>query len=759
MIRLIFIYLLFTSISFTFFAQSEFSGTVSDENGFVPFAKIKIKEINSNALSDINGTFKFTNLPEGNYLIEIYSAGYETLLANCTIPSTNNNFTLLLANQLIEEIVVSGTLKEVSKKESTVNVEVYSSEFFKKNPSPSIFESLQNVNGVRPQLNCNICNTGDIHINGLEGPYTMILIDGMPIVSSLSSVYGLSGIPNSMVQRMEIVKGPASSLYGSEAIGGIINIITKQANLAPLFSLDVHTTSWLETNVDISMKAKLGKKVDLLTGVNYFNYDLKKDNNDDNFTDVTLQDRISIFQKWNFRRKDYRLFSIAGRYVYEDRWGGEMNWTPDFRGGDSLYGESIYTNRWEIISKYQLPLKEKIMLSTSFNYHNQNSFYGQTSFMASQIIGFGQLHWDKKIGKNDLIIGTAVRYTNYDDNTIATQSNDSLSPKSLPSITWLPGVFIQDEISVSQKHKILLGVRYDYNSLHGSIFTPRIGYKWSINSNNIFRFNAGTGYRVVNVFTEDHAALTGARDVIVANNIKPEQSYNANVNFNKTIITSKNKYFVLDLTGFYTYFNNRIIPDYDSDPNKIFYGNLNSYAVSQGVSFKFGADFIRNLNVKIGGTLMDIYIRKNGKKEHQILTEKFSGNWSVSYSFPKTNLEIDYTGNIYSPMRLPLLNENDPRPEESPWWSIQNIQLTFKGLKKIEIYGGVKNFLNWTPNKNAAFLIARSQDPFDKNVEFDANGNAQSTATNPYGLTFDPSYVYAPNQGIRGFLGVRLTIQ
>ena len=105
-------------------------------------------------------------------------------------------------------------MKEVSRLESPVPVEVYSPVFFKANPTPSIFESLQNVNGVRPQLNCNVCNTGDIHINGLEGPYTMILIDGMPIVSGLSTVYGLTGIPQALIERMEIVKGPASTLYG-----------------------------------------------------------------------------------------------------------------------------------------------------------------------------------------------------------------------------------------------------------------------------------------------------------------------------------------------------------------------------------------------------------------------------------------------------------------------------------------------------------------------------------------------------------------
>src|SRR5690606_12933343 len=117
-------------------------------------------------------------------------------------------------NRNLDEVVVSGTLREVSKLESPIPVEVYSAKFFRANPAPTIFESLQNINGVRPQVNCSVCNTGDIHINGLEGPYTMVLIDGMPIVSGLSTVYGLNGIPQALIERVEIVKGPASTLYG-----------------------------------------------------------------------------------------------------------------------------------------------------------------------------------------------------------------------------------------------------------------------------------------------------------------------------------------------------------------------------------------------------------------------------------------------------------------------------------------------------------------------------------------------------------------
>jgi outer membrane receptor for ferrienterochelin and colicins len=161
----------------------------------------------------------------------------------------------------------------------------------------------------------------------------------------------------------------------------------------------------------------------------------------------------------------------------------------------------------------------------------------------------------------------------------------------------------------------------------------------------------------------------------------------------------------------------------------------------------------------VGGTYMDVFQVQNGIKTTQLLTEKISGTWSISYAIKKVKLEIDYTGSLYGPMLLPTLGEQDPRPSVSPWWSLQNIQLTYKGLGIFEIYGGVKNLLNWVPGKKIPFLIARSHDPFNKLVNFDTDGNALATSENPYALTFDPSYVYGPNQGIRFFLGVRFSLK
>jgi outer membrane receptor for ferrienterochelin and colicins len=577
----------------------------------------------------------------------------------------------------------------------------------------------------------------------------------MPIVSSLSTVYGLSGIPNSLVERIEIVKGPASSLYGSEAVGGLINIITKNPTTAPIFSADIFSTSWLETNIDLGMKFTVGKKATALIGLNSFGYNQKIDNDGDGFTDVTLSNRISIFQKWTFDRKENRLFTLAGRGVYEDRFGGDLRWEKKHRGGDEIYGESIYTKRAELIGSYQLPSKERMMLSFSGNIHFQDSRYGTTSYIANQKIGFLQLTWDKKIGNNDLLTGIATRYNFYDDNTPATSNLSNNNPEK----TWLPGIFVQDEVSFNKNHSLLMGMRYDYNSIHGNIFTPRAAYKWKLNDNNIIRLNAGTGFRVVNLFTEDHAALTRARTVIIANGLKPEQSINTNLNYIRKINLDNGLFIGIETSLFRTRFSNKIISDYETNPNQIIYDNINGYAISQGISTNIDLNFPNGLKIIAGASILDNKNVENNKKETPFLTEKFTATWSASYKIHSLNLNIDYTGNLYAPMRLPLSSDLDPRASESPWYSLQNIQFTYSGLKNFECYAGIKNLLNFLPKQNNPFLIARTNDPFDKNVSYDANGQAIATPENPYGLTFDTSYVYGPNQGIRSFFGLRYTLR
>jgi outer membrane receptor for ferrienterochelin and colicins len=373
-------------------------GSVIDAETREPLAFATVQLVGATAGATTNESGKFSiNVPSNATTINL-AVSFVGFKTDTIVVNSQTKITIYLrpdASALQEVLVVSGTMKEVSKMNSAIPVEIYTPALFLKNPTPSIFESLGMVNGVQPQLNCNVCNTGDIHINGMEGPYTMVLIDGMPVVSSLSTVYGLAGIPNSMVKRIEVVKGPASTLYGSEAVGGLINIITKDPDSSPRFKTDISATSLLEFNADISTKWKVGK-TNALLGINYFTFNNRIDINKDNFTDVTQQDRISVFNKWTFDRKKERTASFGVRYVYEDRWGGEMQWNRQYRGSDQIYGESIYTSRIEAIGSYQLPTAQKIYFDYSYNNHLQDSYYGVNQYKADQQVAFASCDGIKK---------------------------------------------------------------------------------------------------------------------------------------------------------------------------------------------------------------------------------------------------------------------------------------------------------------------------------------------------------------------------
>jgi len=738
-------FILFFLFQITSAQEFSFVGEVYSNKQPLKGVSVILKGSKLGTITNSKGQFKlyFTNLKNPRLIFS--HIGYKPIEIKIRSDNLNLGTIILESDERLGEVVVSGTLKPVSMLDSSIPVEVYTRTFFKANPTASIFEALENINGIRPQLNCNVCNTGDIHINGQEGSYTMVLIDGLPIVSGLSTVYGLSGIPKSLIERVEVIKGPASTLYGSEAIGGVINLITRLPESTSKFSVDSFLSGWGEVNTDIGYKYNLTGNNSGLLGINYFNYSNPIDNNQDGFTDLTLQDRISIFNKLTFGKN----LSIASRFVYEDRWGGQMNWSSEYRGGDSLYGESIYTSRFEIFGKYEF--NSKFSFSFSFNDHNHNSFYGLTPFNADQSIGFGQFIWNENMKRHDILFGIAYRYTYYDDDTTATFNE--LTTLNSPINTQLPGIFIQDEIKLNSKNNLLIGFRYDYNSTHGNIFTPRINYKTTNQDKSAtFRLSLGSGYRVAQVFTEDHAALTGARDVVFLEDLDPERSWNINANFLKKLYIKQGAIIDFDISIFYTQFSNKIIPDYDTDPNKIIYTNLYGESINQGASLNLNLLMQKGIRVNLGATYIDSFIDQNDLKKRPYLTEKFQGVWKLEKKWKSSNLSLDITGSVIGPLLLPTLGPLDPRASYSPTFHIINIQLTKSWNNIFETYCGVKNILDFTPSVES---IARSFDPFDKEVSFDVEGNALSTQNNPFALTFDPSYVYASNQGVRFFFGLR----
>ncbi|MBP8238436.1 MAG: TonB-dependent receptor [Saprospiraceae bacterium] len=711
---------------------------VEADDQALEFATVELSELRIGSTTDSLGRAFFEQVPPGTYEVVASFVGYFSQKKTVQLsPGQSLELRFHLSAQTLQEVVVTGALREVRRSDSPIPVDVISPKLFQRNPSPNIFEAVGMLSGVQPVINCSVCNTGDIQINGIEGVYTQILLDGMPIVSGLGTVYGLMGIPNSLIERIEIVKGPAGTLYGSEAMAGQINIITKNSLNAPRFSLDLFGTSWQEYNLDVGLKWKLGKKGASLLGINGFWMQNPADKNADGFTDIAQQKRISVFNKWQWDRPGNRVAQMGARYVREDRWGGQTNWTPAFRGSDEIYGESIYTNRLELFGQYQLPVETPVFVQVSYNVHDQDSYYGDVRYDARQEIGFVQSYWDKKLGKHRLLAGAALRHTRYDDNSPATEQVER---------TLLPGVFVQDEWQIGEHDQALGGLRLDWHPEHGAVWSPRFALHRHLTENQSIRAGLGSGFRVVSLFTEDHAALSGAREVVVAEELNPERSWSANLNYDLKIPAER--FFIgLDISAFYTLFLNRILPDYDTDPQKIIYANLDGRAVTRGLTLQLNYSDGLPLRLDAGISYMDVFQRDaEGEKTVQIRAPKWSGTFSANYTHTPSRLSFDLTGNWFGPQRLPIV-PNDFRPEYSPWFALLNVQVSRKFKNGLELYGGIKNLLNFVPRNP----ILRPFDPFDRTVD--------DPVANPFGYTFDPSYNFAPMQGIRGFVGMRWALQ
>lgn len=714
--------------------QSFIEGTVSDNRGEIPFANIEIKEIQMGTAADAEGYFKL-EIPAGNYIIEISAMGYHKFKKKIELIEGKTFFIEPILSETsysIDQVVVTGTLKESFVKVSPVKVEVISSTFLKKTPTNNLMEIIETVNGVQKQINCGVCGTSDIHINGMEGPYSLILIDGMPIMSSLSTVYGLNGIPTSLIRQIEIIKGPSSTLYGTEAVAGVINIITHHPEDLSKFQFESFVSSDREKNMDLSWSPKW-KKANMLLSANLFHMNHFMDENGDGFADEVLSERVSLFNKWTLYRPSKKAMDLTAKYYFEERFGGIESWTQEFRGSDSIYGEAISTNRLEFSSRYELPSDENMVLQTSYNYHKQDSYYGETHYKATQNTLFNQLLWYKETGlRHELTTGIALKFKSYNDNTPATKKTD---------LFHIPGIFVQDEFTLSDQWKILSGIRWDRHQDHGNIFAPRFNLKWAPNINTSFRWNVGTGFRVVNLFTEDHAALSGSREVIIANNLQPEESKNINFNFNHWFQRNEQNT-SLDIDLFYTHFTNKIIPDYDTDPSKIFYDNLKGYSISKGASFQINHSFYIPLNISIGGTYLDVYSINEGQKNIELFAPSFSGVFSIGYKWPLNNVKLDYTGQITGPMNLPTYDKSFSRAETSPWYTVQHIKLEKTYSTKLSTYIAVRNMFNFTQESPLIDPLAGT------------DSNTNQTWQAGFSPNFDTSYVYGQTRGRRFIIGL-----
>lgn len=728
-------------------AQAILEGNILAKDQPLEFASVQLKGTSLGAVTDEKGHF-LIQAPAGSYTLEVTMLGYQSFQQAIALKPEERIVLPPIAleeNVLgLREVVVTGTMKPTFVSASPIKVDVITArqlDTYLPTASSSIIESIQLVNGVQEVVACGVCFTNSISINGLPGAYTAVLMDGTPIYGNLAAVYGLNGIPNMVIERFEVIKGPSSTLYGSEAVAGVINIITKDPAKQALLSVDIMGTSHLESFGNLAVAPKIGKSKGFI-GLNYAYINDFDDDNNDGFGDVINLGRYSFFTKWDIARKSGKRWTLSGKYYYEDRRNGVEEFLENrnyrrLRGSDTVYGESIYTNRAELFGTYEL--SNNLKLDYSFSNHLQNSYYGSDFYEAVQKIAFANLIWNKILRRHSFLLGMTQRYQIYDDNTVATKS---------PDRQFIPGFFSQYEWEVNKNITLLGGARLDHYATHGLIFSPRLNLKYKPDTWTTLRANFGTGFRVVNLFAEDHAFVTGQRSVEILEALKPERSYNGSLNANH-VFTLGNSQGSIDLEAYYTYFTNKIIPDYDT-PGKIIYANTDGHAETMGFGINLSQEFSIPLSINAGFNVQRV-TQTEPDESGNIRTDKvtYAPEWScilsTNYRWKKPQITFAYTLRVTGPMALPevfdLDEQGNPfatsRPTRSNPFAFQNMQVSKDFSKHFNLYLGIQNLFNY--RQDVSPLVG-------------FNDPSASPGFSPY---FDTAYAFSPIHGREFYIGFK----
>lgn len=732
-------------------------GSINSSSGVLSYATVKVVDSDLWVISDEKGKFNLKiDLNTHNTLL-ISFLGYISKKISLN-KSFNDleNLHIFLEEDIngLNEVVITGTLKDQFVTESPVKVNVITTKkinSFLPSGGSNISEIVQLINGAQEVIACGVCYTNSISINGLEGPYTSVLLDGIPMYGNLASVYGLNGIPNMIIDRLEIVKGPSSTLYGSEAVAGVINIITKNPKDQSFVSADVQLTSHKESFFNLALTPNIGKSYGYF-GLNWDQKSDYEDYNNDGFGDDINFNRFSIFNKWNINRKSNKEFIVSARYYFEDRRNGVKEYLINnnhkhLRGDNKIYGESIYTNRFELFGKYEFNFIDDFEINYSYSKHEQNSYYGSDYYRAKQDIYFSQLTLERNYKDHSFLFGASLKNNFYDDNTIATETfiNGSIINKA--SNQFVPGLLIQDQYKPSQKIAIIGGLRIDHFNDHGFIYAPSFHLKYNPSQWLSLRLNAGTGFKIVNLFTEDHAFVSGQREVKILEELKPEKSKSLifNTNYIYTGLSGSGN---IDLDLFFTYFSNKIIPNYE-DQSFIIYENSKGHAISKGLSGAINHTFFNGFAFSLTFNHQIVKYTEIQNNKEIFLDVMHSPKWSggLNMKFPINNKwSINSSSNYVGIMQLPTvydLNQSGEinsfsRPTKSKPYSIHNVNINGILNDKSEIYFGIQNVFNFRQKESP---LVGYNDP--KN----------NKGFSPF---FDTSYAYAPNHGQELFIGYRL---
>ena len=723
--------LLFSALSF---AQGKtISGMVSASNNFVESVTISLNDGQEVTTSNANGYYEFTNLSAGVYEIVVTGVAFKTSIKSIVVSENSTytlNFELSNFENYLSEVVVTGTKTFKRKTESAVIVHVLDSKTLNNLQVCNLAEGLKFQPGLRVETDCQTCNYQQLRMNGLAGGYSQILINGRPIFSPLMGLYGMEQLPVNMIDRIEVVRGGGSSLYGSSAIGGTVNVITK---IPTRDSFELNSTYH---NLDAeSSDYQLNGNASFVSenrdaGVSLFMTHRKRDffdANGDNFSEIPKIENNSVGANLFFNPTENQKLEISLSNLNEYRFGGEMVDKPAYLNQQS---EERKHKIWLGSLDYQINFNDKkssLITYAAWQNTDRTHYTGIFPETAPEI----QNHLENPpygVSDNETMQGGLQFNYRLDHflkgSNVLTVGSEYISDKIydiIPSYNYLVdqhtknlGSFLQSDWEILPSLNLLSGVRMDvHNLIARVIFSPRLALLYKLKETTQFRLSYGTGFRAPQAFDTDlHIAFAGGgvSRVIYDPNLKEERSksWSASVNYDKA---TENFIAGFTLEGFYTHLNNAFILENigNDEFGEIFEKQNGDGATVQGITIELRANYNKKVQLETGFTFQTArfdnavnYIDGIAPTRDFLRTPNQYGFATLTMNATerlKINLNTVFTGSMKIAHFAGAPNQTTDEFVNTKTFSEVNSKIAYTIPSKkydlnFEIYGGLRNSFN-----------------------------------------------------------------
>ncbi|MBI4931550.1 MAG: TonB-dependent receptor [Bacteroidetes bacterium] len=544
-------------------AQSHLTIFVKDSitKEVLPGASVMIPNTGLGGSTNANGKIFFTKVLEGKYEVKISLIGYKAKTVSVDIP-IDTLVTIFLSPEenAIEEVTVTATRTNARMEDSPMKVEVLGTEETNEENAikpGNITGLIGDFSGIQIQQSSATSGNANVRIQGLAGKYTQIMRDGLPLYEGFSGGFGILQIPPVDLKQVEIIKGSASTLYGAGAIGGIINLVSKEPGEKNEGLVTANISTLTERNFNGYCSVKKNKRgASIFSGVTYQN---AFDVNGDGFSDVPKIQNLVIHPRLFFYINPKTTLALGYSSTYETRRGGDMKVLAN--NPDSLHKffeeDKTDRNTGDFIFTHYTPSKNLLTAKGSASVFDRNFLSNQYRFDGTQTNGYGEISYLISRTKDDFVAGLNFWQTAFEKNI-----NDSSSLTNFSYQTF--GAFAQNTFKPNEKLFLEAGVRTDYHSRYGLFVLPRLAGLYKFNDKWYSRAGIGLGYVTPNPFAEQNTEYDLRKVVPIADSVEVEKSLGTNLEINYKKRISEDAFLYINHAFFYTRVNNPVITSIDS---------------------------------------------------------------------------------------------------------------------------------------------------------------------------------------------------